>query len=74
LARQCGIRGADQRVAEGYLNTALDFYRQTEMRPYRVRTLFTLAQLFTQQNRLANAHNARIEAETLLTALTSEGT
>jgi adenylate cyclase len=59
--------------AEGYLTTALDFYRQMEMRPSLVRTLFALAELFARQDRPANARDARAEAETLMAVLNQEG-
>jgi transcriptional regulator with XRE-family HTH domain/tetratricopeptide (TPR) repeat protein len=68
----CLTQLGDLGRAEGYLNTALDFYRQMEMRPYQVRTLFTLAELFTQQDRLADAHNAQVEAKALTQALARE--
>jgi transcriptional regulator with XRE-family HTH domain/tetratricopeptide (TPR) repeat protein len=60
--------------AEDYLNSALDFFRRMEMRPYIVRTLFALAELFTRQSRPAAAQSAQTEAETLMAALSREGT
>ncbi len=70
----CLLQLGDLDRAEGHLNRALHFYRQTEMRPYLVRTLFTLAQLYTQQGHLANAHSAQTEAETFMAALIGEET
>ena len=70
----CLTQLGDLDRAEAHLRSAADFYRRLEMRPYLVRTLFSLAQLFTQQDHLAEANNARTEAETLMAALTREGT
>jgi tetratricopeptide (TPR) repeat protein len=69
----CLTQLGDLDRAEAHLQSAADFYRRLEMRPYLVRTLFSLAQLFTQQDRLAEANNAQTEAETLMAALTREG-
>lgn len=68
----CFLQLGDLDRAEGHLNRALDFYRQTQMRPYLVRTLFTLAQLFTQQGRPDIAHNAQTEAETFMATIIHE--
>jgi tetratricopeptide (TPR) repeat protein len=68
----CLIQLGDLGRAEGYLTKALDFYRQMGMRPYLVRTLFTLAQLFVQQDRPADARSAQAEAEALAATLTRE--
>ena len=69
----CLVRVGDLGRAEVCLTRALDFYREVEMRPYLVRTLFALADLFTQQDRPARARDAQTEAETLLTALSQAG-
>ena len=66
----CLIQLGDFNRAEDYLNQALDFYGRTEMRPYLVRTLFTLAQLYERQRRVDDAQDARARAETILAALT----
>lgn len=68
----CFLQLGDLDRAEGHLNRALDFYRQTQMRPYLVRTLFTLAQLFTQQGRPDIAHNAQTEAEIFMATIIHE--
>jgi hypothetical protein len=66
----CLIQSGDLERAEGYLNTARDFYHRTEMRPYLVRTLSSLTQLLEQQNRHVEAHSVQAEMETLTKALT----
>jgi tetratricopeptide (TPR) repeat protein len=69
----CLVRVGDLGRAESHLTWAIDFYRQMDMRPYLVRTLFTLAELFTQQGQAAQAHHAQAEAEALLAALSHAG-
>ena len=74
-ARMLGIglmRLGELGRAEAHLASAIDFYRQMEMRPYLVRTLFTLAELLTQQGWPAKAREAQTEAEALLAALARE--
>jgi len=65
----CLIQSGDLKRAEGYLNAAVDFYRQIGMRPFLARTLFVQAQLYSHQNRPTDAQSARSEAETLMAAL-----
>ncbi len=45
----CLMQAGDLERAEHFLNMASNFYRQTEMYPYLVRTLSSLAQLFENQ-------------------------
>jgi tetratricopeptide (TPR) repeat protein len=69
----CLTQLGDLERAEGHLQRALDFYRHMQMRPYLARTLLTLAQLLAQQDRPADAQDARTEAEGLMAALTRAG-
>lgn len=55
--------------AEKYLKIAEDFYQRMEMVPYLARTLTGLAQLFTRQERTAEAKAVQMEAETLMATL-----
>ena len=55
--------------AEGYLNDALEYYRRNAMRPYIVRDLQALADLYDRQGRSVEAANARAEADQLAEAL-----
>ncbi len=68
----CLVQLGDLERAESYLNTALAFYRRMEMRPYQMRALMSLAQLFEQQNRPGEAQNAQAEMAALMQALTSD--
>ena len=54
----------DQR-AEQHLSTALSYYRRHELRPYLVGALQSLADVYEQQGRTAEALQARSEAEAL---------
>jgi tetratricopeptide (TPR) repeat protein len=62
-------RLGDFERAERYLNTALDYYRRNEMRPYLVRVLQSLAYWYEQQDRDAEAEQARAEAGQVMTEL-----
>jgi transcriptional regulator with XRE-family HTH domain/tetratricopeptide (TPR) repeat protein len=67
----CLIQSGDPKRAEIYLNMARDFYRRAEMRPYLVRTLSSLAQLFEKQERSVEAQDIQAQIETLTQALTA---
>jgi tetratricopeptide (TPR) repeat protein len=62
-------RLGDFERAERYLNTALDYYRRNEMRPYLVRVLQSLAYWYEQQDRGAEAEQARVEAGQVMAEL-----
>ncbi|HEX2180880.1 MAG TPA: adenylate/guanylate cyclase domain-containing protein [Rubrobacteraceae bacterium] len=55
--------------AERYLNTALDYYRRNDMRPYLTRALQSLAHWHERQGRNEEAEQARIEARRLIEEL-----
>jgi class 3 adenylate cyclase/tetratricopeptide (TPR) repeat protein len=55
--------------AERYLDTALDYYRRNDMRPYLARTLQSLVYWYEQQDRGAEAEKARAEALRLMEEL-----
>jgi tetratricopeptide (TPR) repeat protein len=55
--------------AERYLDTALDYYRRNDMRPYLARTLQSLVYWYEQQGRRAEADQARAEARRLMEEL-----
>ena len=59
-------RLADFALAERYLNTALDYYRRNEMKPYLVRGLQSLVVWYEQQGRGEEAEQAREEARRLM--------
>ena len=49
--------------AKQYLDTALDYYRRNDMRPYLARALQSLVNWYEQQGRGAEAEQARAEAQ-----------
>jgi class 3 adenylate cyclase/tetratricopeptide (TPR) repeat protein len=51
--------------AEGYFQTALDYYARTDQRPYLARSLEALAAMYEQQGRQADASRTRAEARTM---------
>ena len=55
--------------AERYLNTALDYYRRNDMRPYLARVLQSIDYWHEQQGRGAEAEQARAEARRLMEEL-----
>jgi tetratricopeptide (TPR) repeat protein len=57
--------------AESHIANAISYYRQHHMRPYLMRALFSLAELFEKQARSAEAREMRAEAESLLQSLSS---
>ncbi len=67
----CLVQMGDLPRAETHLNWACDFYRRAGMFPSLVRTLSSLAQLYEIQQRTAQAHDIRAEAESLLQKLGS---
>jgi tetratricopeptide (TPR) repeat protein len=62
-------RLGDFERAERYLNTALDYYRRNDMRPYLARVLQSLAHWYEQQGRGAEAEQARAEARQVMAEL-----
>ena len=61
----CLMQAGDLERAEHFLNMASDFYRQTEMYPYLVRTLSSLAQLFENQQRFFESQQVKVEVDKL---------
>jgi tetratricopeptide (TPR) repeat protein len=59
-------RLGDFERAERYLNSALDYYRRNDMRPYLARVLQALVYWYEQQGRGAEAEQARAEARELM--------
>jgi len=59
----------DFELAKQYLDTALDFYRRNDMRPYLARVLQLLGNWYEQQGRGAEAEQARAEARPLMEEL-----
>jgi class 3 adenylate cyclase/tetratricopeptide (TPR) repeat protein len=55
--------------AREYLGTALDYYRRNDMRPYLARGLQSLVYWYEQQDRGAEAEQARAEASRLMKEL-----
>jgi tetratricopeptide (TPR) repeat protein len=55
--------------AKQYLDTALDYYRRNDMRPYQARVLQSLIYWYEQQGRGAEAELARAEANKLIKEL-----
>ncbi|MDP8925562.1 MAG: tetratricopeptide repeat protein, partial [Actinomycetota bacterium] len=55
--------------AERHLNTALDYYRRNDMRPYQARVLQSLVYWYEQQGRGAEAEQARAEVHQLMEEL-----
>ena len=63
------MRLGDFENAKQYLDTALDYYRRNEMRPYLARALQSLAYWYEEQDRGAEAEQARAEANRLIQEL-----
>jgi tetratricopeptide (TPR) repeat protein len=59
-------RLGDVERAERYLNTALNYYRRNDMRPYLARVLQSLVYWYEEQGRDAEAEQARAEAHELM--------
>jgi tetratricopeptide (TPR) repeat protein len=55
--------------AKQYLDTALDYYRSNNMRPYQARVLHSLVYWYEQQGRGAEAEQARAEVHQLMEEL-----
>jgi uncharacterized protein HemY len=55
--------------AERYLDTALDYYRRNDMRPYVARVLQSLVYWHERQGHEAEAEQARAEAQRLMEEL-----
>jgi tetratricopeptide (TPR) repeat protein len=64
-------RLGDFERAERHLNTALDYYRRNDMRPYLARALQSLAYWYEQQDRDGEAEQVRTEARRLVEELPS---
>jgi predicted ATPase/class 3 adenylate cyclase len=62
-------RLGDFELAKQYLDTALDYYRRNDMRPYLARVLQSLAYWYEQQGRGAEAEQGREEARRLMEEL-----
>jgi len=56
----------DFELAKQYLDTALDFYRRNDMRPYLARVLQLLGNWYENQGRGAETEQARTEAHQLM--------
>jgi len=52
-------------LAKQYLDTALEYYRRNDMRPYLARVLQLLGNWYAHQSRAAEAEQARTEAHQL---------
>ena len=63
------MRLGDFERAERYLNTALDYYRRNDMRPYLARALQSLVYWYEQQDRGGEAEQVRTEARWLVEEL-----
>src|ERR687897_2837366 len=63
------MRLGDFESAKQYLDTALDYYRRNDMRPYLARALQSLVYWHEQQDRGAEAEQARTEARQLMEGL-----
>jgi tetratricopeptide (TPR) repeat protein len=59
----------DFELAKQYLDTALDYYRRNDMRPYLARVLHQLGNWYEHQGRGAEAEQARTEAYQLMAEL-----
>ena len=59
----------DFELAKQYLDTALDYYRRNDMRPYLARVLQLLGNWYEHQGRGAEAEQARTEAHQLMEEL-----
>ncbi len=62
-------RLGDFERAKQYLDTALDYYRRNDMRPYLARALQSLVYWYEQQGRGEEAEQARTEARRLIEEL-----
>jgi tetratricopeptide (TPR) repeat protein len=62
-------RLGDFELAKQYLDTALDYYRRNDMRPYLARVLQSLTYWYEQQGRSAEAEQTRAEAQRLMEEL-----
>lgn len=68
----CLMQSGDLQRAEEFMNMARDFYEQTQMAPYLVRSLSSLMQLFKQENRSGDAQEIRTRVADLTEKLSSE--
>ena len=59
-------RLGDFELAQRYLNTALDYYRRNDMKPYLARGLQSLVYWYEQQGRGEEAEQAREEARQVM--------
>jgi tetratricopeptide (TPR) repeat protein len=59
----------DFESAKQYIDTALDYYRRNDMRPYLARVLQSLVYWYEQQGRGAEAEQARTESRRLIEEL-----
>jgi class 3 adenylate cyclase/tetratricopeptide (TPR) repeat protein len=59
----------DFKLAKQYLDTALNYYRRNDMRPYLARVLQSLVYWYEQQGRGAQAERERAEARRLIEEL-----
>jgi class 3 adenylate cyclase/tetratricopeptide (TPR) repeat protein len=59
----------DFESAKQYIDTALDYYRRNDMRPYLARVLQSLVYWYEQQGRGAEAEEERAEAQRLMEEL-----
>ena len=62
-------RLGDFERAKQYLDTALDYYRRNDMRPYLARVLQSLVDWYEQQGRAEEAEHPRAEARRLIEEL-----
>jgi tetratricopeptide (TPR) repeat protein len=62
-------RLGDFELAKHYLDTALDYYRRNDMRPYLARVLQQLGDWYEHQDRTAEAEQAYTEARQLMEEL-----
>jgi transcriptional regulator with XRE-family HTH domain/tetratricopeptide (TPR) repeat protein len=65
----CLIQSGDLTRAEYFLKIAREFYRRAGLRPYLMRTLSALAQLYEQQARQTEAQDSRDEVTALKRSL-----
>ena len=59
----------DLERAKQYLDSALDYYRRNDMKPYLARALQLLSNWYEHQDRSAEAEQARVEAHQLMEEL-----
>lgn len=62
----CLIQVGNLERAKHFLDTACDFYRQTEMYPSLIRTLRSLAKLLEKLHRSSDAQQVKVEVEKLM--------